>query len=260
MAEQNDPKFDAVIEELRKNFIESARQKLVGLESRMLELSTGGYDDPDMEADMLRDIHSLKGMGGTFGYPIITAVSHQLEDYIVLVGGLLNRVDDILIFLDCLSDVLDMEADLDDATIARILRDLPTGKIDESGDIVAKTSEVLLIVPNQVLRLLLQHHLENNGCRVVGAGSPFEAFELSVRTLPDLVISSVVLAGLDGIDLLRTLDVMTSTASINLAVLTSSSQDEALLESLPQDTGVISTSETMESDLLKVLKDLHAAD
>lgn len=122
-----------------------------------------------------------------------------------------------------------------------------------------QTIEVLLVVPNQVLRPLLQHHLESNGCRVVGADSPFEAFELCVRTVPELVISSVVLAGLDGIDLLRTLDAMTSTSAIDLAVLTSWSRDDPLLARLPPKAAVISIDETMEYDLLTVLKKVRDA-
>ena len=258
MAGLNNPDLDTVMEELRKSFYDTARQKLTDLEAQITTLSAMGREDSEVEANMRREIHSLKGMGGTFGFPAITSVSHRLEDFVANVGGFSKRSDDVLVFIDCLSDILDMEPHPDNAAIAKIVRDLPAGTAKSSVDTPARKIEVLLVVPNQVLRPLLQHHLERNGCRVVGADSPFEALELSVRTLPELVISSVVLTGLDGIDLLRSLSAMTSTASINLAALTSWSRDDPLLADLPQKAGVISTDETLETDLLTVLRNLPA--
>ncbi|MBT4886196.1 MAG: hypothetical protein HON07_03170 [Planctomycetaceae bacterium] len=257
MSEAPDAKLDAMLDGLRRDFAVTAKQKLADLDSQLLTLSSQGKDDPEIVSSMRREIHSLKGMGGTFGFPAITTISHRLEDFIASVGGIVTRADDVLVFIDCLSDILESEPQPDNDELSRIVRNLPAGKKGPVVDSVLRELEVLVIVPNQVLRTLLQHHLEQNGCRVVGIDSPFEAIELCVRTLPDLVVSSVVIKDIDGIDLLRTLDVMKSTQAIELAVLTSLALDDPQLEQLPEKAWVISTGEDMGNDFLEVLTNLR---
>ena len=260
MPDVADSKLDAMLDGLRRDFAVTAKQKLIDLDGQLLTLSSQGIDDPEIVATMQREIHSLKGMGGTFGYPAITAIAHRLEDFIANVGSFAERADDVLVFIDCLSDILEIDPQPDNDELSRIVRNLPAGKKGPVVDSVVRELEVLVIVPNHVLRPLLQHHLEQNGCRVVGSDSPFEAIELCVRTQPDLVITSVVLKDIDGIDLLRTLDVMKSTQRMELAVLTSLSLDDPQLDQLPDKAWVISTGEDMENNFLEILGNLRQRD
>ena len=246
-----------LFDDLRREFVITARQKLADLDDHVIAVSGLGHDDPEIVSEMRREIHSLKGMGGTFGFPALTAVSHRLEDFIASVGGFSVRLDDIQVFLDCLNDILDADPQPDNDELAKIVRKLPAGNRSEDDEVEIATIEVLLVVPNQVLRPLLQHHLEQNGCRVVGVESPFEAIELSVRTLPDLVISSVVLAGLDGVDLLRMLNAIENTQSMKLAVLTSAATSDPMIANLPESISVISTDQSMLDDTLSVLDELR---
>jgi CheY-like chemotaxis protein/HPt (histidine-containing phosphotransfer) domain-containing protein len=258
MSDSPNQDMDDIFQELRRDFIVTARQKLADLDSQLAIISAEATDDPDIIADMRREIHSLKGMGGTFGFPALTAVAHRLEDFIASVGSFAKYADDIVVFIDCLNDIIDIDPQPDNDELARIVRRLPAGKKTETEDPELPTIEVLLVVPNPVLRPLLQHHLEQAGCRVVGAKSPFSAIELSVRTQPELVISSVVLTGLDGIDLLRSLDSMTSTGSIKLALLTSMSLDDPVMSNLPESAFVISAGGEMGNDILNLIEQLRS--
>ncbi len=67
--------------QLQSEFIESLPQKLALLEHLCASLPGKPSSTPEL-AELLRQVHSLKGSGGTYSLHIITVICHQLEDYI----------------------------------------------------------------------------------------------------------------------------------------------------------------------------------
>lgn len=46
------------------------------------ELKATNLDDPDSVKKMLRICWDMKGLGGTFGYPLVTTITHYLSNYL----------------------------------------------------------------------------------------------------------------------------------------------------------------------------------
>ena len=46
------------------------------------ELKQTSLDDPDSVKKMLRICWDMKGLGGTFGYPLVTTITHYLSNYL----------------------------------------------------------------------------------------------------------------------------------------------------------------------------------
>jgi hypothetical protein len=46
------------------------------------ELKATNIDDPDSIKKMLRICWDMKGLGGTFGYPLVTTITHYLSNYL----------------------------------------------------------------------------------------------------------------------------------------------------------------------------------
>lgn len=259
MKTENNAALEELLEKHRQNFRVSARQKLEKIDDQLLMLSANEEDDPELVDEMLRDIHTLKGTGGTFGYSSITTVTHRLESFLASGQKISESTDNILTFVDCLIEIIASDPQPEGAELENILQKLPVvGESAQSQD-STRVREVLLVIPNQVICAMLQYHFEQNNCNVMCIASPFKAVEHAVQTQPDFVISSIILEGLDGTDLLRMLDAMTCTQSIKLAALTSLSLDDPVLKNLPETVSVIFNGDNMLDDILKILPQLDSA-
>ena len=71
--------LQTILQQMRVTFMEELPEKLGRLERLLIEMEhTGAQEDRFNEA--YRNVHSLKGSGGTFGLHIITTICHQMED------------------------------------------------------------------------------------------------------------------------------------------------------------------------------------
>src|SRR3546814_9870935 len=90
---------------------------------------------------------------------------------------------------------------------------------------------------------MLARELANCGYRAQLASDPFEALRLAVSEKPDIVLTSAVLDGMPGIDLLRSLRAIRATSRLPVAVVTSFDAGHPELAGLPQDRSEEHTSE-----------------
>ena len=118
--------LDAIVLRLRDEFIVEAEGNL----ARMAALLTRLGDGIETGSDALRLIrqgaHSLKGSGKTYGFPLITVVSHRLEGYLSGLDRLAG--DDIAAvrqLVDALGEVLAGGDGNSDEHAATLLRGLP---------------------------------------------------------------------------------------------------------------------------------------
>ncbi len=72
-----------VLEKLKQNFISELPEKIDDIEEHILACSEGDDFEASFQ-EAYRKTHSLKGIGGTFGVPVITSICHQLEDVLTL--------------------------------------------------------------------------------------------------------------------------------------------------------------------------------
>jgi len=84
--------FEATLDEtvlrLRDDFIVNAEGRLARMATLLSRLGGGVETGADALHLIRRDAHNLKGMGKTYGLPMITVVSWRLEDYLSGQGNL----------------------------------------------------------------------------------------------------------------------------------------------------------------------------
>ncbi len=243
---------DDIFAQLRQDFLADARERLDAMESA---LGGAGGAARDALMTVRREAHSLKGLAGSLGFPSVTIVAHRLEDFVVELTGLnKTQAREVLVFVDCLRDIVEAGCDPGDEKVNALLRRLPVHTVravpTASFDVnKARRVEVLLVAPGRAVRAMITAELRSLGFRVSNAHSPWQALEIAARTKPDLIITSAVMDQLTGIDLARALRAISPTASLPLALLTSLDADHPDMKRLPKDVAIVHLNKTVTEDL-----------
>lgn len=74
----NKSSFEALLAQIRDNYLRELPEKFDLMESLILEMIQGG--DKDVFESLFRTTHSMKGSAGTYGLDILTTICHNLED------------------------------------------------------------------------------------------------------------------------------------------------------------------------------------
>ena len=72
---------------------------------------------------------------------------------------------------------------------------------------------------------LMVHYLRDSGCTVICAVTAQEALEKSAHQPPDVIVSDVVMPGMSGFELCRSLKKQPATAHVPIVLCTSKDQD-----------------------------------
>ncbi len=254
MAAAEDPMQD-MIARLRREFLDTAEDRLASMDEIVDGVRRGGIGSGDELPDIRRMAHSLKGMGGTFGYPLVSVIAHRLEDYLADSTSLANNiVGDVQTFLDRMRDVVDGVLGADDPRTAEIVRELPAKRADfDMEGIHPLDIEVMTVMPKGTATTIVERELKACGYRVVNLESPFEAIEYAVRTKPDMVMFAGVLTGLSGVDLACAFKAMPVTSGIPVTLFTSFSREHSSLQMLKEDVPIIRKGTSFSEDLADAL-------
>jgi chemotaxis protein histidine kinase CheA len=231
-----------VLEDMRESFLENAHQKLESLDEQVNTLWADRGAASSVLSAFRGIVHSLKGLGGSFGFPQVTMVCHHLETFVADWGEPTDaQLDGAQAFLDSLRRCLEFWPAPPDSKIQEIVDALPGKMPSEEPAAEEQLSDVkvLLVVQTDTIRQLGEFYLTEFGCQVTVVKSPAAAFEAAIEVKPALVLSSVVLDGLSGTDLIAALRAMKILEGTRFALLSSSS--DALTENLPEDVAIIST-------------------
>jgi chemotaxis protein histidine kinase CheA len=124
MSENVKSEEQKILDNLRVKFIDSAREKLVALDLQVNALRTA-FDPKGVEA-ICYEIHTLKGLGGTFGFNDMSQIAARMEDFIqVHTTATDQHLDELEFFLTGLSDCLDRKQRPAPAELDQILSELP---------------------------------------------------------------------------------------------------------------------------------------
>lgn len=141
---------DDILARLQEDFLEDARDQLGIVESYLGSMQDDGSDNNDMALGIRREVHNLKGMGGTFGFPSISLIAHLLEDYVASAEAPLTRHrTNISVFHDTLTDILNQGFDPGDAANTEIIRGLPVHTSTDVKPTVARDIDALLVIPSR---------------------------------------------------------------------------------------------------------------
>lgn len=240
--------IDDLVEQLQSEFQDYIHDRL---EAIYTSLEIGKKDDK-AASEVLRicrrEVHSLKGAGSTFGYPIVTLIAQRMETYLGDLKDLDRKlIGDIQTFADRIAEMAELSEQPDLVATNQIIRRLPTRFEFDITDVDVRDVEVMLVTPNKLVARRAARELAACGFRVNIVADPIEAISIAVRMPPDMVIASAVMDGLGGIDLIRGLRAMSVTENVKMALMTS--MDAAQLRGVPDDAAIVHLGPTFQDDI-----------
>jgi CheY-like chemotaxis protein len=142
-----------------------------------------------------------------------------------------------------------------DADTPAVVRALPAKRASDVdfGSIEKKNVEIMLVVPEKAMSRIVERELAACGYRTSTVRDGFQAIEMIVRTRPDMVVASMELGLLSGVDLGCALAAMPPTQSIPFAVLTSYEWGNPKLKGLPPRAALIRKGSQFGDDLAETL-------
>jgi chemotaxis protein histidine kinase CheA len=239
---------DDIVARLKQDFIEDTVERVDRIETTIDRVAGGMTEAAAGIAELRREAHTVKGLAGSFGFPLVGAIAHRLEDYIAD----MTEIDDLqaaslVDFTSWIREIIESGTNPPAEEETRILRSLPTRSAPKVEDgagaakqITPHDKEILIVTATAVQAHFLQRELRERGYRTITARTAVEAFETVVQSRPDAIISAAVLDGLSGIELIRALAAMKTMKDKALGLLTSFDAGHADLEGLPSNVTIIS--------------------
>lgn len=241
--------------QLYTEFLDEVRDTVGALQVLLENLRSRSIQPREALATLRRSVHNLKTLGHAVQSPTVKMVTHRLDEYVGDLSDLTpQQISDIQAFIDKLQAVVDGEA-VTEESVNEVVRALPSRQAVEVdfGPIEQKNIEILLIVPEKAMSTILARELAACGYRVSAVHDPFDAFETVVHTQPDLVIASMELGALSGIDLACAFNAMPKTQTIPFALLTSYDWGHPKLANLPPRAALINKGAKFGDDLAETL-------
>jgi CheY-like chemotaxis protein len=206
-------------------------------------------------ATLKREASNLRSHAQALNVPLIKLVTHRLDEYVgELKVAEAAQLDEIQVFVDRIEKLADGEQ-VTDSDVPSVMRSLPAKRAADVdfGPIEQKNVEVLMVVPEKAMARIVERELAACGYRTSVVRNPFEALENVVHTRPDMVIASMELGILTGVDLGCALAAMPVTQGIPFAVLTSYSWGHPKLAGLPPRAALIRKGAQFGDDLAESL-------
>lgn len=250
--------IDELTQKAELEFHDDATTRFVDMNRLLDEIASNGASDTFV-SDLLAHAHNLRITGASFGFPVITLIAQRLEAYLNDLTQWSDKTQrDVQTFTDAVGEMLERKSQPDDDEIAKLVRALPNhvSRTFSPGDVDIRNVEILLITPARSIAKILSKQIMACGFRVNAVQDPIEGLTTAMRLRPDMVITSQVMKGLNGVDLIRALKAMAGTENIPCAVLTSQELDAAAFTRLPKDSPVLRAGSNFADDFAKVVTQL----
>lgn len=72
---------------------------------------------------------------------------------------------------------------------------------------------------------LMRHYLQESGCMVISAITAQEALDKAIQQTPDVIVTDVVMPGMSGFELCRSLKKQPETQNVPIVICTSKNQE-----------------------------------
>jgi CheY-like chemotaxis protein/HPt (histidine-containing phosphotransfer) domain-containing protein len=245
---------DKYLDELEHEFIAVAGDSVGEIQHLIDGMEESGIVSPEALRAITRLTHTLKGNGGTFGFPNISLIAHRFEDYMGHAGAGVSATS-LRQFYDRMEDVLSRRLP-PDGDAERVIEGLPRAVSFDLADIVRQEVDVVLVMENATQARLVRREFEACGYSVVLIPNTLEALDYIRRVTPDLVVASAVMPGLTGVELLIMLKALPATRGIPCALLTSLVAGGHDLDALPADVPLIHKGQRFSEDFAQALAQL----
>ena len=246
--------FDDIVANLTQEFLGESSDRLARMQVSLTNLASAKGDKRETILALSREIHSVKGSAANFQFRTVATVAHRFEDHM---SATLDQtplpIEEYQQFVDCLSDLIELGREPDPKQSAKMQAKLPILADFDPTSVAAKPGRALVVIRARTMGHMLSRELANCGFRAQTALDVFDAVRLSVTERPDIVLTSAVMDGISGVDLINALRAIKATADLPCAVVTSFDRNHPELAGLPQDAGVVRLGKTLSDDLGMVL-------
>jgi CheY-like chemotaxis protein/HPt (histidine-containing phosphotransfer) domain-containing protein len=191
--------FALLLAGMRDDFVGELPERCDFMEECILALGQGKEEAFD---ELFRNVHSLKGSGGTFGLPLITSICHQFESFVSATRGHFDSlaVSHALSYVDLLRRVTEAP-EQEGVFVITIAQDLEQLRISS----MPGCASVLLVEPSIATRKFCQGVLEPLAVRLVNQDRGLTALELLLHQPFDLLIAARELPDLNALALVAAL-------------------------------------------------------
>jgi chemotaxis protein histidine kinase CheA len=221
--------------QLKQNYIAELPDRFHRLEELVLQIEREGYT-PEIYNDLFRQVHSLKGSGGTHGLQIITRICHPFEDYLSTINEKSNLRqlgfgNISFSYLDLLSEVGGRLANGEEVftDVEDILNQLRLRSF-------APRYAALIVENSNVVIKILTKTLISRNFRVVTQDDGYAALGRALVEPFDLIISATEIKQLNGIAFLTALKLSNDINSHTKTILLTSNRSQITAKYQPDFT------------------------
>lgn len=115
---------------------------------------------------------------------------------------------------------------------------------------------VLVVEDTLSEQQLITNYLQDSGYQVIQANNGQEALEKTVKHQPDIVLTDVVMPGMNGFELCRSLKKNVATQSLPVIVCTSKNQELDRLWGMKQGVDVYVTKPFTKEEIIRAIRSL----
>ncbi|MBE7380078.1 MAG: response regulator [Leptolyngbya sp. SIO1E4] len=115
------------------------------------------------------------------------------------------------------------------------------------------TGTVLVVDDTPSEMALMSHYLRERGCLVITTNSAREALTKAAQQQPDVIVTDVVMPGMSGFELCRSLKKHPETAHVPIVICTSKSNDIDRLWGMRQGADAYLTKPYTQEQLVQVV-------
>jgi len=249
--------IDDIVANLTQEFLGDSTDRMARMQVSLTNLVGKGGANREAVLDLSREVHSVKGAAANFQFRTLATAAHRFEDYMAatLDGGTLP-IEEYQRFVDIMSDLIDIGKEPDSSRASAILSGLPVLAAFDPTSVTAQPGRALVVIRARTMGHMLSRELANCGFLAQTALDPFDAIRLAATEKPDVVLTSAVMDGLSGVELIAALKSIKATAGIPCAVVTSFDRGHPELADLPKGTGVVRLGKTLSDDLAAALTNI----
>lgn len=235
----SDIELKKLVSSLSGEFLDECQDHLDLCDQVIQKLSDDPSDAGGELDDLRRSIHTIKGTGGTFGFPSITTIAHKLEDYMEAHRAIERHLGDLQYFVDSMREICENRVDPSEQELTAILGALP--KAHHTYDIVAphRVVSIMLVMERGVQRRIIGQELASCGFELSFVDNGIEAIQVALTMQPDIIISSYDLRDISGLDLAYAMNVMSKTDNIRFVLMSSSEKHVTHNRALPDGTSFV---------------------
>lgn len=243
----SDPKTQAVLDGLRVEFLESARDMV---EDICDQLTGAARIDTDA---VMRAAHSIKGQAGAFGFPTVTTIAHMLE---TIISRAESEPEAALgaAHAHAMRDILNMGVDPSPAEAAEIFATLKQAAASRRQGRAA-----LIVNPSETAAQIAAASVERLGYASLTVHCEFSGLSLAARMKPHVVIVARSLSLISVAEFLRAAGAIDALAETPFIVMAADADVEVTSDGPLRPVGVVALDRYLEDSLEAILETLPTA-